>query len=320
MGTTRTRAWLVQGERIQAHQVRDFGVRDSSRGLNLQSALIDLLHETGGSSESREAKSGIRKVAAAGMITSPQGLLEIPHLSAPVGAEALSESIRRISLGTRQQYELLLVPGVRTGNGSSSTAATLAADVMRGEETLCIGLLSQGLLRPGDAVLNLGSHWKWIWVDALGRISDSHTSLTGEMIHAVQANTLLATTLPQRPPVTLESEWLALGAAEVQRSGLSRALFCVRLLQQAKRGSRDQHLAFFYGAFLEAEAEAFKKNKFSNSLRSVCIVGNPALAVAWKMRLESLGISAAVVEESQREVAYLAGLRAITASSEHGGS
>lgn len=318
MGTTRTRVWLVQGESIQAHLVRDFGVRDSAHGFNLQNAMIELLQETEASSELREATGSTRRVVSAGMITSSQGLLEVPHLLAPVGAEELGARIGRILIGARQQYEFLLVPGVRTSDGTNSIASTLATDIMRGEEALCIGLLSQGLVQPGDAVLNLGSHWKWIWLDAFGRIAGSRTSLTGEMIHAVQANTLLATTLPQSPPVALESEWLALGIDEARRSGLSRALFCVRLLQQARHGNSDQHLAFFYGAFLEAEVEALQKSGICNRLRSVRIVGNPALAAAWKTQLQSRGVSAVVLEEPRRDMAYLAGLRRIIAFMEHG--
>lgn len=311
MGTTRTRVWLVQGERVRTHLVRDFGVRDSAQ-VDLESALIDLLQQTTASAGLDESTDIPRKVAAAGMISSPQGLLEVPHLPAPTGREDLWAAVRRIRIGTDRQYEMLLVPGVRTGNGAADIAATLDSDVMRGEETLCVGLLSQGLVRPGDAVLNLGSHWKWIWIDESARIAGSRTALTGEMIHAIQSNTLLAAALPQRRPLALENEWLALGAAEARRSGLSRALFCMRLLQQAKHGSEDQHLAFLYGAFLEVEAEALLKVKVFENLRSACIVGASALAEAWKARLEQRKVSAIAIGEAERDAAYLAGLRKIT--------
>jgi 2-dehydro-3-deoxygalactonokinase len=314
MGTTRTRAWLTTGAQVRAHLVRDFGVRDAAEGLDLQSALIDLLAETAVLAGVSGHEKASRKVAAAGMISSPQGLVEVPHLAAPAGADTLAAGVRRIALGPSEQYELLLVPGVRTGNGAKTIAETLDSDIMRGEETLCVGLLSLGFLGPGDAVLNLGSHWKWIWVDTDARIASSRTAMTGEMIHAIQSHTLLASAVPQRPPAAFEKEWLALGAAEAGRSGLSRALFCVRLLQQAKHGNGDEQLAFFYGAFLEAETQALQKADALRGLPSVCIVGTPALAGAWKARLEQEGLKAHVLEEVRRDAAYLAGLRRITSA------
>jgi 2-dehydro-3-deoxygalactonokinase len=314
MGTTRTRVWLTRGAQVYALLVRDFGVRDATRGLNLQSTLIDLLDETAMVAGLNGNGNTNRKVAAAGMISSAQGLLEVPHVLAPAGADALAASVRRIFLGPNDQYELSVIPGVRTRSGTSTVAEILKSDIMRGEETLCVGLISLGLLRPEEAVLNLGSHWKWIWLDASARVASSRTFLTGEMIHAIQSHTLLTSALPQKSPTALDEEWLALGAAEARRSGLSRALFCVRLLQQANRGTGDQRLAFLYGAFLEVEAEMLRKAKILQNVRSLCIVGTPALAEAWKARLDKEGITANVLEEAQRDAAYLAGLRKIVAS------
>ena len=314
MGATRTRAWLTHGAQVSGYLARDFGVRDAASGLDLQGALIDLLREMAVLSGLNGHENTSRKVAAAGMITSPQGLLEIPHLRAPAGEDSLAAGVRRISLGAKKQYKLLLIPGVRTGNGANAVDEALDSDVMRGEETLCVGLLSLGLLRAGDAVLNLGAHWKWIWLDTSARVARSRTALTGEMIHAVQLHTLLASALPQKLPAVLEEEWLTLGAAEARRSGLSRALFCVRLLQQAKHGTADERLAFLYGAFLEAETEALQKAKILQSVRSVCIVGTPVLAAAWKTRLERIGLTVDVLEEARRDAAYLAGLRRITSA------
>jgi len=45
------------------------------------------------------------------------------------------------------------------------------ADLMCGEELLCLGLLDRGRLAPGGVVLTLGSHWKLIRTDDAGRIA-----------------------------------------------------------------------------------------------------------------------------------------------------
>src|SRR5205807_2260285 len=92
---------------------------------------------------------------------------------------------------------IFLVPGVRTG---SLTGDATQADIMRGEETLCLGLLTMGKAVAGGVVLNLGSHWKAIRLDSDGRIAGSVTSLVGEMIYAAQTATILSNSVsPERP-------------------------------------------------------------------------------------------------------------------------
>ena len=54
-----------------------------------------------------------------------------------------------------------------------------------------MGLVANGLAPLPGVVLNLGSHWKAISLDENGRIVSSVTSLSGEMIHAVQTTTIL---------------------------------------------------------------------------------------------------------------------------------
>ncbi len=183
-------------------------------------------------------------------------------------------------------------------------------DLMRGEETLCVGLLESGLLQPGSLLLNLGSHWKWIWIDEENRIARSRTTLTGEMIHAIQANTLIASALPQQPPKSLDATWVQLGFAEAASSGLGRALFCIRLLQQQKQGTDEQRLSFLYGAFLQNEFAHFK-----TSLRmqtgGLVVAGASPLANIWKHYAEDEEVFTRVLLEADKEKAYLRGLRSI---------
>jgi len=308
MGTTRTRAWLMSGAEIEAHRAADFGIRNVATGESkqwLEQQLITLLDET---YAARQTQSILcpTVIIAAGMITSAQGIAEVPHVKAPAGAAELAASIHKHQLQTRPEWTLRLIPGVRTGPLTASREETLDTDIMRGEETLCIGLLRTGALQPGSALLTLGSHWKWIAIDAEKRIAASRTSLTGEMIHAVQANTLLAASLPQHRPEAFDPEWVDLGFREAQRSGLGRALFCIRLLDQHNHGTADQRLSFLYGAFLSSEIE-----HLPTRTRSLLISGPPDLARLWQHYLASTGISADLLDESARESAYLQGLRSL---------
>jgi len=305
MGSTRCRVWLVQNGGCRSHVEADFGVRDVARGLPV-SALRDRLdHLITEAKQQAGVAERPRFGIGSGMITSAQGLMEIPHVPAPAGVVELARRIQPCSCG---DLTLFLVPGVKTAPAGTGIEAALGSDVLRGEEALCLGLLAADPASKPDAVLNLGSHWKWIFLDAEGRIAGSRTSLTGEMIHAVQSQTVLASGLPQGRPTSLDAEWLALGGREFRRSGLSRALFCVRLLEQAEQGTGEQRLAFLYGAFLEAEREAFQTGDGRSKAPNALLVGPPGLASAWRDRLSELGVHATVVSEEQRDEAYRRGL------------
>jgi len=314
MGTTRTRAWLVVDGQIKAKFAEDFGVRDraiSSTPRSFEEQLCTLLLRVVQSSPSNGAGSMPTYIAAAGMIGSPNGLMDVPHVSAPAGVEELSRGVQIVDSPAISPLPIFIVPGVRTVADANGIEGIESGDLMRGEESLCVGLLQSGRLQPGEALLNLGSHWKWILIGQDGSIAKSRTSLTGEMIHAVQAHTLLASALPQHRPVRLAQDWLEHGAKQARQEGLTRALFCVRLLEQAHEGSPEERLAYLYGAVLEAESSAVRKSSFCANVRRVVIAGTPALAAAWESRMASLGWSATALAEAKVEQAYLHGLREI---------
>jgi 2-dehydro-3-deoxygalactonokinase len=313
MGTTNCRVFLTQGNRVWARVEAGFGVRDVDRDrgkspAHLRERLEALIAEASQKARAAGLTTMPSYAVGAGMLTSRQGLLEIPHLSAPVGEEDLARHMQCLSHRLAGQIELILAPGVRTGSLSADFATTLHSDVMRGEETLVAGLLATGRIQANGALLNLGSHWKWIWVDDTRRIARSRTALTGELIHVTQSHTLLASALPKDRPSTLHEDWLEHGSREARQSGLSRALFCVRLLEQAGQGTPEERLSFLYGAFLEMELGALSQDGSLLNVESICITGPSALAEAWKRRLEQMKIQVQVIQEADRDQSYLEGL------------
>lgn len=312
MGTTTCRVFFVDSNRIRTRVEGEFGVRDVARGQSredLRAKLEALILEAAQHIQSSGLVGLPRYALGAGMLTSAQGLLEIPHVPAPATGLDLARHMMRFSPRLARSMELFLVPGVRTGPVSADLETALRSDVMRGEEMLVLGLLAIGRMRPNTTLLNLGSHWKWIWIDSLGSIARSRTALTGELIHVAQSLTLLSSGLPRTRPETLHEKWLELGSREARRSGLTRSLFCVRLLEQARHGTPEERLSFLYGAFLETEFAALVRDESFLGLRSVCITGPSALAEAWKQKLSLMRCEVCIVQEEEREHAYVEGLR-----------
>jgi 2-dehydro-3-deoxygalactonokinase len=311
MGTTNCRVFLTEGPRIWARVEAGFGVRDVDHGKSpghLRERLEILIAEASQKARSYGLTTMPAYAVGAGMLTSRQGLLEIPHLSAPVSEVELARHMQTVSPRLAGDVELILAPGVRTGSLSSGLETALHSDLMRGEETLVAGLLATGRIQANGALLNLGSHWKWIWIDDQKRIARSRTALTGELIHVTQSHTLLASGLSKNRPSTLHEDWLELGGREARQSGLSRALFCVRLLEQAGQGTPEERLSFLYGAFLEMELIALRQDESLLRVESICITGPTALAEAWKRRLEHMQRTVQVIQEADRDQAYLEGL------------
>jgi 2-dehydro-3-deoxygalactonokinase len=313
-GTTNTRVWLVRGEAVLAKATAQVGVRDSAKdGSNerLRSALRELIAEVRAEPTSLNAQPDC--VVAAGMITSSLGLVDVPHIPAPAGIAELAAAIRVHHFADITDLPILLVPGVRSGQMPCDLTTVGAADLMRGEETMCAGLSILGLAAGPATVLNLGSHWKAIRLDAAGRILASITSLSGEMIHTAQTQTILASAVPHQRPERIDTAWLAAGIERQRQSGLARSLFCVRLLEQSKQGSPENRLAFLIGAFIAADLDALQAaGAFAGH---VVIIGGGALAEAWQWTLAQANVPSQFITSDQSENALLTGLRQIAISS-----
>jgi 2-dehydro-3-deoxygalactonokinase len=313
MGTTNTRAWLVSGNAILGRASASVGARDTARDgsdVRLRSALRDLIAQV------RAAQGAVSLVApscvvAAGMITSSLGLAEVPHLVAPAGKCEISARVERHHFPDITDLPVFLVPGVRSGSVGLDPQAIGETDVMRGEETLCVGLIALGLLKAGGILLNLGSHWKAIHIDHDEKVSTSVTSMSGELIHAAQSQTILASALGQTQPRTLKDQWTAAGMREQRRSGLSRALFCIRLLEQRNECTRDDRFAFLVGAFVATDLDSLVKRGLLPSGTPVALTGGEAVTGAWHRALCEISISATVISAHQLEQALIQGLKEI---------
>jgi 2-dehydro-3-deoxygalactonokinase len=174
------------------------------------------------------------------MITSEFGLLELPHIAAPAGLRELHDAMYEITLPDISPIPFVFIRGVVTGG--SDYADT---DMMRGEETELMGLQHDG---AGVYVLP-GSHSKIVQTDEHGRITSFRTMLTGEMIAALSAHTILkdAVVLNAQPA---DRDFLLEGFRYAREHGLNDALFKVRILKNRMRRTPAEVTGFYLGAVL----------------------------------------------------------------------
>lgn len=254
VGTTHSRGYLVADGRIVARARAAIGIRNAATGGGpqvLREPLHRLIGQLATAPEAR-ASPPPEAVVAAGMITSELGLRAVQHLPAPVSVDDLAGALQTHRDQAITELPILLVPGVRSGPLKLPVERIGEADVMRGEETLCVGLLEQQILYPSGVLLNLGSHWKMVRIDDAGRIGDSRTALSGELLQAARSHTVLASSLSTEWPEEVDASWARAGVQEAIASGLERALFCVRLLEQRSESTPSDRLAYLTGAFVGA--------------------------------------------------------------------
>lgn len=309
-GTTNTRVWLTEGDKVLAQARATVGVRDTARDgspARLHETLRTLFIEVSTGQPTPHA------VLAAGMITSPLGLAEVPHVAAPAPFQDLVDSTQRHAFPHITDLPVFLVPGVRSGPLQCDASTIGTADVMRGEETLCIGLTALGLLPPASTLLNLGSHWKLIRLDEQARIAASVTSLSGELIHTTQTQTILASAVPAGKPETLDEHWLQAGMREQRTAGVARALFCVRLLEQRTATTPEQRMSFLLGVYLAADLDGMLRQGFLQPSQQVLLTGSGAVARAWEQALRDLAIPTKQLSETEVEEGFLMGLREVWA-------
>ena len=301
MGTTNTRVWIVKNQNIVNRISERVGLRDAVREGN-KSMVRDTLARLVATARSRAAELELEVdcVLAAGMLTSRLGLCEVPHIVAPAGEEELAGSLYEFSDPRVTDLPMYLVPGVRSGPPSPVLEDLENTDLIRGEETIVVGLVQAGILFPNTTLLNLGSHWKAMAIDENYRIASSFTTLSGEFIHALQLQTVLSSALPRGRFEEMDPEWLDRGRSFESRNGTGRTMFGVRLLEQIFGIGPAALSSFLLGAMVESDLRGMERAGFLKG--SISIIGEGAAPEAWQRILETTGrksehLAGAVVEQ-----------------------
>jgi 2-dehydro-3-deoxygalactonokinase len=149
----------------------------------------------------------------AGMVGSRNGWREAPYVALPATSRSLARMALNLPIGDGQS--LRIIPGV------SHLGADGEADVMRGEEVLCLGAgITDGL------ICLPGTHAKWVTMQA-GAITSFRSFMTGEVYGAMIQHTILSR-LAGEPPADPSQAVLAGAAAQARGGGVLGTLFQAR--------------------------------------------------------------------------------------------
>ena len=294
-GTTNTRASLWDAPGICLDIVKsEVGVRITSiEGSNasLKAAVKGLLEQL--LQRNQITYEQVEGIYACGMITSREGLAELPHLIAPAGMQDFVAGLARVELPDVAPLPIHFVRGLKNRDGNDLTLCDLEKmDVMRGEETETLALLDLFGNENGTLFALPGSHTKFVSVDAEGRMIGCLSSLAGELLSAVTLNTILAGAVgKQFAGADYNKEMLLAGYRTARDTSLARAAFSTRMLQMFIPSNEQDRASFLLGAVLENDVAAVKNSKALSVTRDMkmVIAGKEPLASALKLLFEEDG-------------------------------
>jgi 2-dehydro-3-deoxygalactonokinase len=234
------------------------------------------------------------RIILCGMVGSRNGLVEVPYVAAPIGANDWVEH----SVSHREdELDLTIAPGV-CGQSSSG-----APDVMRGEEAQIFGAFAcHSPLAQGDHVVLLpGTHSKWVNVRD-GRILRFQTFITGELFALLRDRSSLMRAGESKG----ESDTgFADGLQRVGRSGLGESLFETRSAQLLLKRTQGWAGGFLSGVLIGDEIASILRTR---TIRTVTLIGEPKLSALYRQALELTGIE---TTELDGDRCVVAGLRLV---------
>lgn len=288
-GTSNLRAWGINAGGDVAF------ARTSTQGMGrltpdaYASALTQLL------ADDAPAHGPTMQVLICGMAGARQGWMEAPYLDAPADLDGLAgKAVAPDMPDTR--FSPRILPGI-------CQRAAGSEDVMRGEETQLLGLIS---LLPGfgGVVCMPGTHSKWVEVRQR-RVERFATAMTGELFEVLRSHSVLRHSLggaangPERENGFTQGLHAAIEAPE----RLPALLFKVRAGSLLSGRTPDWCAGFLSGVLIGAEIGSQKEWIGTGETP---IVGDPKLASSYAQGLAAIGARSRIIDSTQ---ATLAGLK-----------
>lgn len=243
-GTSNTRAYLLDEDFSVLYTAKKMvGSRDSSiAGSNrvLMEGLKELYDHV--LEENGLAPDDIECIYASGMITSPYGIKEVPHLVLPMAVQEFAGSLYRYYEDTYFHRDIVLIPGLKTVNEDFSFVGN-----MRGEEIEILGTLDElrGLGITKAALLLPGSHTHAAYIEE-DVIVDIISNFTGELFYALKTETIMAPVLSAETK-QLDRDMVRKALDNLNKFGFNRALYICHAMRIMDTGTPEQRFSYGEG-------------------------------------------------------------------------
>lgn len=227
-------------------------------------------------------------VLACGMIGSAQGWHEAKYLNAPASLNDLAKGLTRVERGTDSAVHI--VPGlIQRGE---------LPDVMRGEETQVLGVLTE---RPDlgstPVLIGLpGTHSKWV-IAREHDILHFDTFMTGEVFAALRGHTILGKTMQKAssPNDAAFAQGLSVAKSAKAELGLLANIFSTRTLGLTGALPATSQADYLSGVLIGHEIASLARRPDMIMSMPVVLCGEPDLCRRYAMALALFGFTPAEV-------------------------
>ena len=238
-------------------------------------------------------------IILSGMVSSPSGWIEVPHIPCPADLQKLALNAHQID--GFNNGKAWIIPGI-SGLGVSGHF-----DVMRGEEVQYFGatkIIQAHNLPAPEVICFPGTHNKWIntSTNVEGELEHFSTSMTGEIFDLLASQSLLANSI-NKQGLWQERAFLEGLDNSASQGGLMHQLFTVRSLQLSGAHSNDEGEAYLSGLLIGSEIRSMLNTPNNDRQRQVAIVGASNLALRYKSAIEHLGHCAFTVDAEEATIA-----------------
>jgi len=216
-----------------------------------------------------------------GMLTSNIGLLDLEHLTVPVGISELARGLMLKRIPELLPCPCLFIRGVKNAVRPENEDRFLGKiDSMRGEETQTIGILDllPDLILPALIVF-LSSHTKYVGIGEQGKIIGTLTTMSGQIYRAIKKTTYLSRYIPDDNIIHLKKisrDDLWAGIASERKEGFLRAILLPRFMDVVLNAQIDRCYSNLLGTIVGSDLRAFSsfRETISRKLKSIVFIGN----------------------------------------------
>ncbi|WP_345230757.1 2-dehydro-3-deoxygalactonokinase [Olivibacter ginsenosidimutans] len=190
-------------------------------------------------------------VIISGMASSSIGMEEMRYAELPFSINGSKTQFRHYASHKNFSHHIILISGVKSDY-----------DVMRGEETELIGLLSllhaQGNKIDKAILIFPGTHSKHLYV-AHHQLINFHTYMTGEIFHVMGKYSILQNSVDLSHMTELSGSNLSafrLGVHESRASNILNSLFSVRVNQLFHKLNKKENAFYLSGLLIGSEMKS----------------------------------------------------------------
>ena len=309
-GTTNTRVYVLNESTVIGRAYEKIGVRDtaisgSKKTLieGLETCMRQAIQNAGISIEA------IEYAVVSGMLTTEMGLIDIPHLVAPVGFEELVKHAKVLKNTKIFPFDIpvVFVRGVKNQASCTSVEEIRKIDFMKGEETQVMGIIETYQPKFPCNIVVLSSHTKLIHLDDQGRIAGSITTMSGQIYEAIKKQTFIGKSIEveQEPQEPFFSESILERAFEsVSHAGFLRSLMVPRFMEVLMETDPKERRFYVESAIASEDIQIMNEAKdyYGYDMEADFIfVGDPTRCKIYKTLLKVNGFDNQVTAITDKE-------------------